>query len=117
MFTSLHRLNRFQAEGLLVMRIGIGVMFMLYGFPKLTGGVAFWTQLGGTMSLLGINAFPAFWGFMSAMTEFFGGVLLILGFLLRPACAFLIINLLVALVMHFSPNGGGFEAASHAFAL
>ena len=116
MFAAFHRLSRFQSEGLLLLRIGLGVMFLIYGFPKITGGVEFWTKLGAVMNLLGIGFFPAFWGFMSAATEFFGGALLLLGLLMRPACLLLVINLSVAVVMHLHSNGG-FMAASHAIDL
>jgi len=116
MFAFLHSLNRFQAEGLLLLRLGIGVMFIIYGFPKLMGGVEYWIKLGAVMKLLGIGFFPAFWGFMSASTEFFGGVLLLLGLFMRPVCFMLIINLTVAVVMHIS-SAGGFQAASHAIDL
>jgi putative oxidoreductase len=34
----LHKLDRYRDAGLLVLRIGIGVMFMLHGFPKVMGG-------------------------------------------------------------------------------
>ena len=32
--------------GLLILRIGIGVMFMLHGLPKITGGTEQWAQMG-----------------------------------------------------------------------
>ncbi|WP_369811116.1 DoxX family membrane protein [Hymenobacter mellowenesis] len=34
--------NRYPAHdfGLLIIRVGIGLMFMLHGYPKLTGGPA-----------------------------------------------------------------------------
>jgi putative oxidoreductase len=113
---SLHRLDRYQTEGLLLLRVGLGVMFLVYGYPKISGGIEGWTKLGGVMNLMGIGFFPAFWGFMSAATEFFGGLLLLLGLLFRPVCLLLIINLAVAVVMHLN-TGGGFMAASHAIDL
>lgn len=113
MFVKLHQLNRYQNEGLLLLRLGLGLMFLYYGTPKLLGGVAGWEKLGSTMQLLGISFAPAFWGFMSACAEFFGGMLILLGFLTRPACSLLIVNLIVAIIMHLSGHGG-FTAATHA---
>ena len=69
--------------GLLVLRIGIGLIFIIHGVPKLMGGVELWTQLGSTMSIVGISFAPAFWGFMAAITEVAGGLFIILGLLHR----------------------------------
>ena len=67
-------LNKHRHIGLLVLRIGIGCMFILHGAPKLFGGAEKWTQIGMAMASLGIGFIPAFWGFMAAISEFFGGV-------------------------------------------
>ncbi len=64
--------NLLQA-GLLLLRVGIGVSIFFHGLPKMTGGPETWTAIGGTMSNLGINFAPAFWGFMAAFAETIGG--------------------------------------------
>ena len=38
--------------GLLVLRLGIGIIFIIHGLPKLMGGVETWTKLGGAMSMM-----------------------------------------------------------------
>ena len=38
--------------GLLIIRVGIGIVFVTFGYGKLTGGVETWTQLGGAMNFL-----------------------------------------------------------------
>ena len=86
--------------GLLVLRIGIGIIFIIHGLPKLMGGVETWTQLGGTMSMVGISFAPAFWGFMAAATEVFGGLFIILGLLHRLTALFLVFTMIIALLMH-----------------
>ncbi len=86
--------------GLLVLRIGIGIIFIIHGVPKLMGGVEGWTQLGSTMSMMGITFAPAFWGFMAAATEAIGGVFIILGLLHRPVAVLLVFTMIVALLMH-----------------
>jgi len=96
--------------GLLVMRVGVGVMFAVaHGYGKIIGGPEKWAQLGGAMSNLGIDFAPAFWGFMAAMAEFVGGILLAAGLLTR-IWAFLLMNtMIVAAVMHYQagdPFGG-----------
>jgi len=85
---------------LLILRIGIGVIFMMHGWPKISGGVDTWSGIGGAMGVVGLNFAPAFWGFMAAFAEFFGGLLLVLGFLTRPAAAIMFITMLVAALMH-----------------
>ena len=100
--------------GLLVLRIGIGFMFIIHGAPKLFGGPESWQALGEMgMSTFGIGFGLSFWGFMAAFAEFFGGLCLIIGFLTRPFAILLFINMFVAAAMHLA-NGDGFKGASHA---
>ena len=86
--------------GLLILRIGIGIIFFFHGLPKLMGGIESWTQLGSTMSMVGINFAPAFWGFMAAFAELVGGIFIIFGLLHRPMALMLIFTMIVALLMH-----------------
>ena len=77
-------------------------MFMIHGWPKITGGVDTWTWLGGNMSVIGLSFAPAFWGFMAAIAEFVGGLLLVLGVLTRPVAAMMLFTMLIATLMHIS---------------
>ncbi|HOW36298.1 MAG TPA: DoxX family protein [Candidatus Omnitrophota bacterium] len=99
--------------GLLILRIGIGVMFIIHGWPKITGGQQAWQQLGMATGSVGIHFAPTFFGFMAAVAEFFGGICLILGLGFRIACGLLLINMFVASSMHLS-KGDGLVVASHA---
>lgn len=99
--------------GLLILRLGIGVMFILHGFPKIAGGVEKWTALGGSMNNFGVDFFPTFWGFMAALSEFGGGILLVLGIGFRLACFLMFSTMFVALTFHFN-RGDGIQGASHA---
>jgi len=103
----------FRNFGLLVLRVGIGAMFMLHGWPKLIGGPETWTKIGETMELVGIHQFPVFWGFMAGFAEVIGGLLLALGFLFRPACILLLITMIMAAIRHYA-GGDGFGGYSHA---
>jgi len=105
--------ERYRDLGLLILRVGIGIMFLFHGLPKLAGGPAFWGQLGMATNFLGIGFAPTFWGFMSAIAESLGGLLLLTGFLFKPACLFLTLNMLVATSMHLG-KGDGLMGASHA---
>lgn len=97
--------------GLLIIRIGLGIMFIYHGAPKLAGGPEQWEKLGGSMKVVGIHFAPVVWGFLAAVTETFGGLLLMIGLLFRPVCILLVINLIVAALVHFSKGDGLFGAA------
>lgn len=92
--------DTFRDAGLLFLRVGIGFMIMLHGYPKITGGPETWEQLGGAMGFLGINFWPVFWGLMAAIAEFFGGIFLMLGLLHRLAAAGLAFTMFVAMMLH-----------------
>jgi putative oxidoreductase len=89
--------------GLLIIRVGIGLSFIfLHGFQKLTGGPERWAGIGKTMSNLGIDFMPVFWGFMAAFAETFGAVFLILGLFYRPATFMLAFTMFVAMMTHLA---------------
>ncbi len=89
--------------GIFILRIGIGGAFMIiHGWPKITGGPDLWLKLGGAMSNLGITFAPEFWGIMSAVTEFGGGVLIFLGLFTRVAAFFLTFNMIIATIQLLS---------------
>jgi len=98
---------------LLILRLLIGFMFVLHGIPKLIGGVDTWSYVGSSMGFLGIKNGYAFWGFLAAVAEFAGGLLLIIGLFVRPASLILLLTMLVAIVFHYAQNEG-FNGASHA---
>ncbi|MBF0252328.1 MAG: DoxX family protein [Candidatus Omnitrophica bacterium] len=102
--------------GLLIIRVGLGIMFIIHGYPKITAGPEVWAKLGGAMGVLGIKIFPVFWGFMAAASEFMGGILLIAGVAFIPACAFMGFTMLVAASMHLAV-GDGLGKTSHAIEL
>ncbi|PKK89009.1 MAG: DoxX family protein [Candidatus Wallbacteria bacterium HGW-Wallbacteria-1] len=89
--------------GLLLLRIFVGVAFMIHGWPKISGGMEGWTKIGGAMAGFGITFAPAFWGFMAAFTEFCGGLFLVLGLFTRPFSGLIAFTMVVAV---FSVHGG-----------
>ncbi|MDX1917596.1 MAG: DoxX family protein [Candidatus Caenarcaniphilales bacterium] len=114
MLSYLPFLKKKQDFGLLVLRLGLGAMFILHGFPKLAAGAKTWSALGGSVGAFGVPPeLFLYFGFMAAMAEFAGGVCLILGLYLREACFFLLCTMFVAAQFHFA-KGEGLMGASHA---
>lgn len=99
--------------GLLLLRVGLGGMFVYHGLPKLLGGPARWEALGRATRALGLDFAPTAFGFMAAVAEAGGGLCLALGVLFRPALALLVCTMLVAASFHLD-RGDGFGKASHA---
>ena len=102
--------------GLLIIRIGIGLAFVLHGKSKMFGGPELWEKIGGAMSSLGVDFGFIFWGFMAAFAEFAGGILLGLGLLFRPVCVLLFLTMLVAAFKHITA-GDDFKKYAHALEL
>lgn len=106
-------LGNYRNFGLLIIRVGLGLMFIYHGFPKLAGGEKSWAMFGESTKYVGITFWPVVWGFLCAVVETFGGFMLIIGLAFRPVCLLLIIDLLVATFYHLG-KGEGIMGASHA---
>ncbi|HKY31565.1 MAG TPA: DoxX family protein [Candidatus Polarisedimenticolia bacterium] len=109
----LSSLGRYREFGLLILRVGLGAMFVWHGAPKLLGGPEQWKGLGAAMGNLGLTAVPVFWGFMAAVAEGVGGACLVLGLAFRPACILLAFTMGVAATFHLN-RGDGLQGAAHA---
>lgn len=106
-------LSRFREFGLLLLRVGLGLAYVIHGSGKMFGGPDTWTELGASMLTVGVTfGPPTAWGFMAAFAEFAGGILLILGFLFRPASILLLFTMVVATFTLFKA-GQDFNAYSH----
>ena len=90
--------------GLMIIRIGLGLIFIRHGYPKVFKGVAEWQWLGDQMANIGITFWPIMWGFMAACTEFFGGIGLVLGLGTRVCAFFLAFVMFVATIMHITKS-------------
>lgn len=121
--SSFHRLlHTDQGAGALALRVAVGTIFVAHGAQKLFGWFGGY-GLEGTGQFMGsIGLTP---GYLMALlvgaAEFFGGLALVLGILVRPAAAALAFAMLVAIFsVHFSKgffmDKGGFEYALALFA-
>lgn len=97
----LSSLERHRDFALLVARLGLGVLLIFHGYPKLFGGPDRWRALGRAMGELGVTAAPELWGFLAALALFGGGVLFVLGLFFRLAALLLVVILVVAVVVRW----------------
>ena len=113
-------LDRIQPLGLLALRLVVGSVMIGHGYGKVFhGGLAQHVQHVSGMGL------PGWLAYFSAFTEFFGGMLLIVGLFTRFVSLAVLINMLVAIWKVHWKNGmfgkGGYEfplsLATIAFAL
>jgi putative oxidoreductase len=115
----LNSLNRLQPFALLVLRVVLGAIMIAHGYKKVFGGFHNHYQMVGSLGL------PAWMAYLSTVTEFFGGIAIVLGVFTRCfSLAVLIEMAIVIWKVHFK-NGltgqGGYEfplaLATMAFAL
>jgi putative oxidoreductase len=87
-------LDRFQSFGALVMRLVLGAIMVTHGYTKIIprGALYNFTHMVAHLGM------PAWLGYVAAFTEFFGGMLLILGLLTRLAALATAIDMGVAIV-------------------
>lgn len=115
-------LDRLQPLSLFVMRLVLGAVMVAHGYHKVFGGLHQHAHMVASMGL------PSWLGYVSAFTEFLGGLMILAGFFTRAAALALCINLSVAIwKVHLhngligSPDHPGYEfpmsVAALAFAL
>jgi len=75
--------------GLLLARIGIGVLFLTRGLLNLFGGSVRWIQIGSRMEYLNIHSAFPLWGILAAFLVTCGGILIMIGLRLRPVAVIL----------------------------
>lgn len=109
----LKSLTKYNQLGLLILRVGTGILFIDHGFDKFFGGPEKWEKIGSKMAYVGIDFLYVFWGFLAASSEFIGGFLILLGLFFRPTSIMLFLTMVVAVAFHFG-KGDDFSDASHA---
>jgi len=95
------KLKTYPDLALLLLRVGFGLYMAIgHGWGKIMGGPEYWTKLGGTMAMFGLDFLPAFWGFMAAFSEFVASLLVAVGLITRPASLLVGFTMLVASLSH-----------------
>ncbi len=105
-------LSRSQGWGITVLRLAVGVVFLMHGGQKLF--VMGFAGVAAFIGSLGIPA-PALAAPLVTLVELLGGLALVLGLYARWAGALLAMDMLVAILVVHLPNGfflpKGFEFA------
>tara|TARA_R110002124_G_scaffold221839_1_gene387288 strand:+ start:11707 stop:12123 length:417 start_codon:yes stop_codon:yes gene_type:complete len=114
MILSLDQLKKYKDEGLLLLRVGVGLDFLiLHGWGKIAGGHEMWINLGQVMPHFGVDEIAMVWGFIATLTESLGALLFAIGYKFRLVSGLLGITMVVAVYAHLS-GGDGWGQASHA---
>lgn len=109
-------LDGLQPYGSLLMRLVLGAAMVYHGYGKVIpqGAMAHHAHFVHSLGL------PAWLGYVSALTEFIGGILLILGLLTRFSAFMVMCNMLVAVVfvnVHHGYTGSEYSLALLAIAV
>ena len=100
-------LDRLQPLGLLALRLVLGLIMIMHGYHKISGGFAQHMQ---TVSRIG---FPSWFAYLSTGTEFLGGILVVAGLLTRLVGAAMTFEMAVAILKVHLKRGlmgnGGYE--------
>ncbi|MEL4427102.1 DoxX family protein [Shewanella indica] len=90
----------------LALRLPIGITFMAHGAQKLFGWFGGYGLEGTGQWMTSIGLTPGYlMALMAGSSEFFGGLLLIIGLLIRPTSAVLAFTMLMAIVTVHLDNG------------
>jgi putative oxidoreductase len=87
----LRYLDRLQPLALLVLRLVLGTIMIAHGSSKVFGGLSHHVQMVSSLGL------PGWLAYLSAAAEFFGGIMVIAGFLTRFAALAITIDISVAI--------------------
>ena len=96
-----------------ILRITVGLCIAFgHGLGKIAGGSEKWMVIGSLgLKSIGVESFHTFFGFMASFSEFVGGILLAIGFLVRPSAILLTITMVFAVLFHFKSGEFGEFAA------
>ena len=89
-------LAKYREAGLLLMRVSIGVLFVILTGPVLLGGASRWRAFGGAIRNVGLHSHFQLWGFIGALAGCVGAALMIFGLFFRPG----VLLVLVITVIH-----------------
>ena len=86
-------MNRLDDAGKLILRLSLGLLILLHGLAKLTGGIA------SILTMVHEQGLPSALAYGVYLGEIIAPALVILGVLTRPAAAMIAINMAIAIYL------------------
>ena len=102
-------LEKLKPLALLLLRAGLGVIFIFHGYPKLFTHTH--EMMGGFQKM----GFPGYFVYIAGVLEFFGGLVLILGLFTRIAALLLAGEMAVAVLKVHLPQGAITDVKNYEF--
>ncbi len=102
---ALQFLGKYRETGLLLIRVSLGIIFLMLITPVLWSGQSAWGHFGSAMKHLDVSGHYEFWGFLGAVLGCAGGVLMILGLFFRVGVLLTLLVTLVHLVGVWDQHG------------
>lgn len=107
----MQHLEKLKPLALLLLRVGLGVIFVYHGYPKL------FTETHQAMQQFPRMGFPSWFVYLAGVLEFFGGCLLFLGLFTRIVGLLLAGEMAIALIRVHIPQGGLMAVSNYQFPL
>jgi putative oxidoreductase len=102
-------LERLKPLALLLLRVGLGIVFIFHGYPKL------FTHTHDMMAAFQRMGFPPYFVYIAGVIEFFGGIVLILGLFTRIGALLLAGEMTIAILKVHLPQGPITEVKNYEF--
>ena len=107
----MQHMEKLKPLALLLLRLGLGIIFVYHGYPKLFG------DTHQEMLQFARMGFPGYFVFVAGVIEFFGGCLLFLGLFTRITGLLLAGEMAIAIVRVHVPQGGLVAVSNYQFPL
>lgn len=106
----MQHLEKLKPLALLLLRLGLGLIFIYHGYPKLA-------HMHKTLQEFPQMGFPSYFAYVAAILEFFGGWLLVLGLFTRITALLLAGEMAIAILRVHLPQGGILAVSNYQFPL
>ena len=84
-------LAKYREAGLLLIRVSLGLLFILYTAPVLIDGPKAWAHFGAGAEHIGLHSHFQIWGFFGSLLGCLGGALMIFGLFFRIGVLFVLV--------------------------
>ena len=107
----MRNLEKLKPLALLLLRLGLGIIFVYHGYPKLFGNTR------AAMQGFEHMGFPGYFAYVAGVIELFGGIMLIFGLFTRVAGLLLAGEMAVAIWRVHLPEGPITQVKNYEFPL